>query len=232
MSKLNLRKEMVDKECIVVNDDCMEYMKGLDRLCVDTVLTDIPYGEVSKNETRGGTGLRNMDKGLADIATFELQPFLKEVDRIASNNIIIFCGKEQFSEIYGYFANKPTGTTRCIVWEKSNPSPFNGQYVYLSGVEFAVWHRKPGGTFNAFCKNSVMKHSNGSSKNHPTEKNHKLLEEIVLDNTNEGEVIFDPCAGSFSTGLIALKNKRKFVGCELHTPYYEFGAERLKQYIK
>lgn len=232
MSKLNLRKELDSSGAkkLIHHVDCIEYMKGLDHECVDSVLTDIPYDGVSKNETKGGTGLRNLDKGMADVSTFDLATFLPLVDKVAKHNITIFCGLNQMSEIYSYFQNKPRGTTRVIVYHKSNPSPFNGQYVYLSGIELAVWHRKPKGTFNAHCKNTVMRHATGSSKNHPTEKNHNLLEEILLDNTNEGEIVFDPCAGSFSTGLVALKNGRRFVGCELHLPYYEFGTDRLKDY--
>lgn len=45
------------------------------------------------------------------------------------------------------------GTVRPIIWEKTNPSPMNGQYIYLSGVEMAVWFKKSGAKhFNAHCK--------------------------------------------------------------------------------
>ena len=77
---------------------------------------------------------------------------------MTKNSICIFCGRGQFSDIYKFFANKK-GTVRPIVWEKTNPSPMNGQYVYLSGVEFAVWFKKAGAkVFNAHCKNTVFKY--------------------------------------------------------------------------
>ena len=90
-------------------------------------------------------------------------------NEVSRNSICVFCGREQFSEIYKFFANKK-GTTRPIVWEKSNPSPMNGQHIYLSGVENAIWFKKRGGTFNAHCKNTVFKYPIGRSKLHPTEK--------------------------------------------------------------
>ena len=104
-------------------------------------LTDIPYGEV----TRPDNGLQNLDKGLADIVTFELEPFLEKVWNVTKGTIIIFCGKEQVSSIHKWFAEKQQkklGTVRQLIRQKSNPSPMNGQYVYLSGIENAIWFRK------------------------------------------------------------------------------------------
>ena len=122
---------------------------------------------------------------------------------------------------------KKQGTVRQLIWEKTNPSPMNGQFIYLSGIENAIWFRKSKGTFNAHCKNVVFKHPSGRSKLHPTEKNHKLLEELILDNTNEGDIIFDPCSGSGSHLLVAKNNNRKFIGVELNKEYFEISKERL-----
>lgn len=118
-----------------------------------------------------------------------------------------------------------------MVWQKSNPSPMNGQYIYLSGVEFGVWFKKSGAkVFNAHCKNSVFKYPNGSSKFHPTEKNHELLKDLIFDNTNENDLIFDPCMGSGSTGVVALENGRNFIGIELDENYYNITQSRLSQW--
>ncbi|WP_251183374.1 site-specific DNA-methyltransferase [Anaerocaecibacter muris] len=107
----------------------------------------------------------------------------------------------------------------------------NGQYVYLSGVEFAVWFKKQGSkVFNARCKNVVFKYPNGTSKLHPTEKNHKLLRELILDNTNEGDMVFDPCMGSGSHLLVAAENGRNGKGVELNEHYFGIAKERLSPY--
>ena len=149
--------------------------------------------------------------------------------RVSRNSCVIFCGKEQFSFIYDFFANKK-GTVRPIIWEKTNPSPMNGQYVYLSGVEMAVWFKKSGAkTFNAHCKNTVMRHPNSSRKIHPTEKNHKLLEEIILDNSNVGDLVFDPLFGSGSTLLVAKQLGRSYFGIELDKDYFQSAKNRLSE---
>lgn len=71
----------------------------------------------------------------------------------------------------------------------------NGKYIYLSGTENAIWFKKKGATFNAHCKSNVFRFPCGRGKLHPTEKNHDLIKDLILDNSNEGEVLFDPCAG-------------------------------------
>ena len=206
----------------IYNDDCMNVMRNMEDNSVDFTLTDIPYNEVN----RKSNGLRNLDKGKADILTFDLESFLNEVYRVTKNSICIFCGREQFSYIYQFFANKK-GTVRPIVYEKTNPSPMNGQHIYLSGVEFAVWFKKKGAkTFNAFCKNTVFRHTNGIGKKHPTEKNHKLLKELILDNTNENDIVFDPCCGG-SHLAVALQNNRRIIGVELDKYYYQLTMDRL-----
>ena len=123
----------------IYNLDCICAMKEFEDNKIDFTITDIPYNAVSRNSN----GLRNLNKKEADILTFDLNIFLEEIFRITKNSIIIFCGKEQFSFIFSFFASKK-GTTRCLIWEKSNPSPMNAKYVYLSGVELAVWFKKSG----------------------------------------------------------------------------------------
>ena len=207
----------------IYNADCMQMMKDMPNNMADFTLTDIPYGAVN----RQSNGLRNLDKGNADIVTFQIVPFLNYVMRLTKNSVCIFCGKEQFSQIYEYFARQK-GTVRPIVWQKSNPSPMNGRYTYLSGVELGVWFKKrEGSVFNGFCKNTVFRYPNGRSKIHPTEKNHELLRELIRDNTNEHDLVFDPCAGSGAHLLVARENNRAFVGIEIDEKYCQTARERL-----
>ena len=213
----------------IKHDDCMKILPEMSDSSVDFTLTDIPYNAVNRPDN----GIRKLDKECADVITFDLNDFLKEVYRVTKNNICIFCGREQFSDIYKFFAQIGSGTVRPIVWQKSNPSPMNGEYVYLSGVEFAVWFKKKGSkVFNARCKNVVFKHPNGTSKFHQTEKNHELLKELILDNTNENDTVFDPCMGSGSHLLVAAENNRNGFGIELNDQYFKIAEERLLPYYK
>ena len=212
----------------LLQGDCMELMNNIPNESIDLVLTDIPYNVVNREDN----GLRKLDKENADILTFDLINFLEQLYDKAKSTIIIFCGKEQVSIIHSYFNDKQKkgkGTVRQLIWEKSNPSPMNGQHIYLSGVENAIWFKKRGGTFNAHCKNTVFKYPIGRSKLHPTEKNHLLLQELILDNSNENDLILDPCMGSGSTGVVALQNNRNFLGIELNQNYFEIAKNRLEE---
>jgi DNA modification methylase len=208
--------------------DCLKLIKQLDNNSVDLVLTDIPYGEVN----RESNGLRELNKGEADIMDFSLYTFLEQVFRVTKGTIIIFCGKEQVSTIHKFFAEKQKntlGTVRQLIWEKTNPSPMNGEYIYLSGIENAVWFKKKGATFNAYCKNTVFRFPNGRNKLHPTEKNHNLLRELILDNSKEGDIILDPCCGSGAHCLVSRNNNRHFIGIELEQKYVDICNSRLRE---
>lgn len=205
----------------------MQFMKTLQKNSIDSIITDIPYDEVN----RDSNGLRALDKGLADVATFDLVEFLQECYRVSKNNIIIFCSRGQLSVIHDFFNNfqkKRKGSVRQLIWSKTNPSPMNGTHVYLSSIENIVWFKKPGATFNAKCKKAVFTYPAGKSKLHPTEKNIELIKELILDNTNEGDVVFDPCAGAGTHLLAAKQLNRRYIGCEIYKPYYDIIIERLE----
>ena len=229
LRQLYKQSDYHDNTGMIFNADCMEFMSNIKQEGVfDVTLTDIPYDMVN----RADNGLRNLDKSHADILTFNLDNFLNEIYRLTKGTIIIFCGNEQYSTIYDYFGTKSAqkeGTTRQIIWHKTNPSPMNGQYIYLSATENAVWFKKRGATFNAHCKHNVFEFPTGRSKIHPTEKNHELIKDLILDNSNEGDIIFDPCAGSLAHCLVAKENGRRYVGCELNKEYFEKGIERLSK---
>ena len=108
----------------------------------------------------------------------------------------------------------------------------NGQFIYLSGIENAVWFKKRGGVFNAHCKNTVFDYPCGKSKLHPTEKNHELLKELILDNSKENDIVFDPCMGSGSHGLVAINTNRRFIGIELDDKYFEIAKQRIDAAIR
>ena len=198
------------------NDDCIKIMENMESKSVTCTITDIPYDGVN----RKSNGLRNLDKGNADILTFDLDMFLNEVLRITNGSIYIFCGHNQVSEIYKKFAEEGL-STRVIVWEKTNPSPMNGQHVWLNGVELCVYAKFKNATFNEHCKNTVFRFPTVRNKNHPTPKPVKLLEKFVEVSTNEGDTVFDPCMGSGSTGVACISLNRNFIGVELDKNYFE-----------
>lgn len=202
------------------NIDCLVGMRLMKEqgIKADMLLTDIPYGEVN----RDSNGLRNLNKDSADIETFNLDEYLELVYPIVSGVFVIFCGTEQVSQIRKFFVGKGC-STRLLIWEKINPSPMNGDKIYLSGIECAVYAKKSGGTFNGFCKNTVFHYPSGKNDIHPTQKPLALWYELLNDNTNENQLVLDTCLGSFTTAAACHKLNRKFIGFELDKEYFDKG---------
>ena len=204
--------------------DCLEVMRSMPDKFVDAVITDIPYGEVN----RESNGLRNLDKGSADIETFELSEFMEEVVRITNGSIYIFCGTEQISFIRKYMVEKGM-STRAIVWEKTNPSPMNGEHIWLSGVELCVYGKHPNATFNEFCKNTVFRTNSVKSKLHPTQKPEELVKKFIYASTNEGNIVMDMCMGSGTTGVACVQTGRNFIGIEIDPTYFAIAERRIQE---
>lgn len=205
------------------NNDCMKILPTLDNKSVDLVVTDIPYGEVNRKHG----SLRKLDKGKADIITFDLDIFVSELARVTKGSIYIFCGTEQVSNIRKILVQNKMSTRLCI-WEKTNPSPMNGDKIWLSGIECCVFGRFPNATFNEHCKNTVFRYPCGRNKLHPTQKPLELIEKLVLASSNEGDTVFDPCMGSGTTGVACKKNNRKFIGIEMDREFYNIASHRIE----
>ena len=65
---------------------------------------------------------------------------------------------------------------------------------------------------------------------HPTQKPEALLDRIVLSSTDPGDVVLDPFAGSATTGVVALRHGRKFIGVDMSAEYLEtYAVPRLAE---
>ncbi|MDJ1171835.1 site-specific DNA-methyltransferase [Roseofilum sp. BLCC_M154] len=58
-----------------------------------------------------------------------------------------------------------------------------------------------------------------------------LVETCLLAASRKGDIIFDPFAGSGTTGVVALKHQRKFIGCELVKEYQEMAQKRIDELV-
>lgn len=119
-------------------------------------------------------------------------------------------------------------STRLCIWEKTNPSPMNGDKIWLSGIECCVFGRFPNATFNEHCKNTVFRYPCGRNKLHPTQKPLELIEKLVLASSNEGDTVLDPCMGSGTTGVACKKNNRNFIGIEMDGEFYNIASRRIE----
>ena len=206
----------------LVNADCIEAMSKLSDKSIDLTVTDIPYGEVN----RKSAGLRNLDKDKADVVNFNLPDLVDELCRLTKGSIYVFCGINQVSTIRETMTKNKMSTRLCI-WEKTNPSPMNGDKIWLSGIEACVFGKFPKATFNEHCKNTVFRYPCGRNKIHPTQKPEELIERLVLASSNIGDLVLDPFSGSGTTAVVCKKTNRNFIGFELNKEYYDKAVDRI-----
>src|SRR3989304_309534 len=127
----------------IYHGNCISLMQKIDDKSIDMTLTDIPYDVIN----RKSNGLRNLDKGNADILNISLEAIVKNLIRVTKGSIYIFCATEQLSEIRKIMVENKL-STRLIIWNKTNPSPMNGKHIWLSSVECCVYGKFPKATFN------------------------------------------------------------------------------------
>jgi len=210
----------------IENKDAMDLLSGIEDDHVDLLLTDIPYNEVN----RKSNGLRNLDKGDADVLDIPLAELVREMVRVTKGSGYIFCGFQQISEVIRVI-KEVTPSVRLLVWEKSNPSPMNGTKIWLSSIEPIVYFKKPNAVFNEHCKGGVLRFPTQRSKIHPTQKSIKLFEYIVKVSSNEGDVVCDPFVGSGTTALASIALNRSFIGGDLNPDYCKLAQERVNHLL-
>lgn len=135
-----------------------------------------------------------------------------------------------------------------ITWEKPNPPPNLSCRYFTHSTETIVWAAKNEKTRHRFNYARMKEINSGKQMKsvwsitaprgdekkfgrHPTQKPLSLLERIIMASTVEGDLVFDPFAGSSTTGLAALNCNRKFAGTELEPEYLELSVKRLEHAI-
>jgi len=139
-----------------------------------------------------------------------------------------------------------------VVWRKANPMPnFRGRR-FTNAHETLIWaSREPGAkgyTFNyealkagnddlqmrsdwlfPLCTGEERLKDPQGRKAHPTQKPEALLARVLLASTKPGDVVLDPFFGSGTTGAVAKKLGRHFIGVERERAYIEVAERRIAE---
>jgi modification methylase len=137
-----------------------------------------------------------------------------------------------------------------VVWRKTNPMPnFRGRR-FQNAHETMIWaSRDPkakGYTFNydamkaanddvqmrsdwlfPICTGGERLKNDEGDKLHPTQKPEALLARVLLSSTKPGDVVVDPFFGSGTTGAVAKRLGRHFVGVEREQNYIDAALDRI-----
>lgn len=77
-----------------------------------------------------------------------------------------------------------------------------------------------------------VKQPTNCSVKHPTNKPVDLLEWLIKTYTNTGETVLDPFMGCGPCGVAAVRNGRRFIGCETNKGYFDGAKVRICQEIE
>ncbi|MCR4922617.1 MAG: site-specific DNA-methyltransferase [Lachnospiraceae bacterium] len=233
---------MAEKQIVLLNESCFDFLKKIEDETVDLFLIDPPY-EVSRetNFQAGGETGKNtdrfrvsMDFGEWDFGFCGLEEVIKEAYRVLKNGATIICFYDlwKITTLKDYYDRAGFRQLRFIEWLKTNPVPLNSKTNYLTNAReiaiTAVKGKKP--TFNSEYDNGIYKYSicRERGRFHPTQKPLALIEELILKHSNEGDLVMDCFSGSGTTALAAYNKNRSFLGCELSEEYFKRSLQRLK----
>lgn len=213
--------------------DCLERMKEIPDGSVDLVLTDPPYN-ISRDNNFSTMGRAGIDFGEWDKGA-DLFSYIKEVSRVLTKDgsFVVFNDWKNLGDIARYAETLDFDTKDMIRLEKSNPMPRNRDRRYITDYECAIWFtkRKAKWTFNrqdlSYQRPKFV--CSVDKGLHPTQKSLKLMQELILIHSNEGDVVLDCFMGSGTTGAAAKNLNRDFIGIEKDEGYFKIAQERIEK---
>jgi DNA modification methylase len=146
-----------------------------------------------------------------------------------------------------------------VIWFKTNPMPNWLGVRFTNSTETLIWAVKDKSskkyTFNKevarkyclkdfgkklaynvwripICTGEERLKNEKGKRLHPTQKPEELLERIILISTKPNDIVFDPMAGTGTTGVVAKKHSRNFIMIEKEKKYIEAMEKRLAKSLK
>ena len=133
-----------------------------------------------------------------------------------------------------------------ITWQKTNPPPNLACRCFTHSTETILWAQKTDKKAHHYFNYELMNEQNGGKQmkdvwlgsltkasekwagKHPTQKPEYLLDRIVQASTKDNDVILDPFCGSGTTGVVAKRLGRRFIGIDTEEEYLNICKTRLE----
>jgi len=226
------------------NDDCLNILKSIPAKSIDLIFADPPYNLSGDGYLTTQNGkVAKLNKGewdkIEDIHKFN-EGWIRECIRVLSDTGTIW--------ISGTLHNHPSvgvilkklglWIINDVIWFKRNATPLLSTNRLAPSTEL-IWVASKSKKY--LFNYDLAKQINGGKQmknhweinaerhktKHPTEKPECLLERIILLGSNEGQTVLDPFTGSGTTGVVAKKLNRNFIGIEKSKEYFEIAKKRI-----
>jgi len=224
--------------------DVLEILFRLEDNSVNLIFADPPYNLSGENYLTCKSGrVAKCDKGswdqIDDINEFN-KKWIEQCVRVLKDDGTIW--------ISGTLHNHPSvgmalkqlklWIINDIIWFKPNATPLIQKNRFVPSTEL-IWLAAKS---KKYCFNYEMAKKFGNGKQmrnlwelpatrhkttHPTEKPERLLERIILIGSKEDDTVLDPFMGSGTTGVVAKRFNRNFIGIEIDDKYFEIARKRI-----
>ena len=241
-------KIVLDK---IYNESCLETLKRMKDQTIDCVITSPPYN-MNLRIRNGKYCSRQIVKelstkydGFADNLPIEeyyefhssVMRELLRVSKVIFYNIQIVTGSKR--SIFKMIGEFNEFLKDIIVWDKGVAQPAmqkqvlnrRSELILVFETDYPISRQYRYANFDRGTLSDIWQIRRGKKKN----KNHgavfpeELVEMIINNFTNKGEIIYDPFMGTGTTAIVAKRLGRKFIGSEIGNEYYKFSNERLGQ---
>lgn len=226
---------------MIYNMDCIEGAKKyIKDESIDLIVTDPPYnlgfGGTSQTKSKKPRFSIIANDNLSDrnYQRFTFQ-WLREAYRILKpgHHIYVFIDWRKYPQMALWMRRCGFVIKNCIVWDKKHMG-MGHQYRFRH--EFIIFAVKGEGKVRRISTRSStdiwsIPRISGNKTVHPTEKPALLMKDIILNSSQEGEMIADFFVGSGPVPVAAKELGREVIGFELDRTYFEISNDRLRQMI-
>lgn len=208
--------------------DCLEEMKTLPDGSIDCLITDPPYGIDYQSNFRTATPafakIPSDQEGAA--ALLEAALTLAEKKLKENSHVYIFASWKNYPE-FKTIVERHFTLKNLLVWVKNNWSMGDLEGNYAEQYELIIFAAKGRRLLFGDRPTNVLNFDRVGSLEHPTQKPVDLIEFLIANSTQAGEVVLDPFMGVGSTCRAAKNKGRKYVGIEIEEKYYDVACRRL-----
>lgn len=242
----------------VLIGDCLQILESIPEKSIDLIFADPPYNlqltqELFRpNMTRVDGVVESWDRfgSFAEYDAFT-RSWLGACRRVLKDTgtIWVIGSYHNIYRVGSILQDLSYWILNDIAWIKSNPTPNFRGVRFTNAHETLLWAQKKKGakyTFNhhamkalndelqmrsdwllPVCSGKERLRIHGR-KVHPTQKPEALLYRIILSSSNPGDVVLDPFFGTGTTGAVAKKLQRKWIGIEREREYAELAEQRIR----
>ncbi|GAA0332363.1 adenine-specific DNA-methyltransferase CcrM [Sphingomonas oligophenolica] len=241
----------------IIMQDCITAMRALPAKSVDLIFADPPYnlqlgGDLSRPDGSHVDAVTDDWDKFDSLAIYDkfTRAWLTEARRILKDNgaIWVIGSYHNIFKVGSAIQDLGYWILNDIVWRKANPMPNFKGTRFTNAHETLIWAsmgEKARYTFNyrsmktlndelqmrsdwefPICGGQERLKRDGV-KVHPTQKPEALIYRILLACTKPGDVVLDPFFGTGTTGAVAKRLGRRWIGIEREVDYCAAARERI-----